>query len=176
MREVPKEFFTKNSMWVKHPEYPGYLFSPEGNCFSERQGRNKFRKPQMRAGYPYFCLLNNGKKTQVHLHRILAELFLEKEPGKTHVNHKNGIRTDNRLENLEWCTHQENRLHACRVLDKGRGSQNGNSVLNEKQVKEIKKLLASGNSLRSIAKLFGVAKGTISFIKQGKTWSQVLGG
>ena len=66
-------------------------------------------KPQARRhGYLAVWLHRNGEKKQASVHRLVAEEFCEKRPGATEVNHINEIKTDNRAENLEWCTHQEN--------------------------------------------------------------------
>ncbi|RKX24066.1 MAG: hypothetical protein DRP47_11960 [Candidatus Zixiibacteriota bacterium] len=53
-----------------------------------------------------------GQHKNIAIHRLLAKMFLQPVDGKNCVNHKNGVKTDNRIENLEWCTHSENNQHA----------------------------------------------------------------
>jgi hypothetical protein len=65
-----------------------------------------------RAGYITVRLKRNGKGYTRFLHRLLAESFLKNPDGKKFINHRNGVKTDNRLSNLEFCTHQENVKHA----------------------------------------------------------------
>lgn len=62
----------------------------------------------------YVSMTINGK--QIFLHRLVAEAFLEKDLIRNEVNHKNGIKTDNRVVNLEWATRSENMRHCHRVL------------------------------------------------------------
>lgn len=63
-------------------------------------------------GYPKCSLYVNGKKKHIFIHRLVAMAFIPNTENKPTVNHINGIKTDNRLCNLEWATHKEQRIHA----------------------------------------------------------------
>ena len=65
-----------------------------------------------RKGYLKYKLCKNGKEKSVISHRLVALAFLHNLNQKPEVNHINGIKDDNRLENLEWCTSSENTIHA----------------------------------------------------------------
>lgn len=74
----------------------------------------KILKPQLDStGYFVVGLRTPKSKTKkTYLHRLVAEAFIPNPECKETVNHKNGIKTDNRIENLEWCTYAENNRHA----------------------------------------------------------------
>lgn len=67
-------------------------------------------------GYQHVVLSKNGKTKDFRVHRLVATHFIENKAGKRDVNHKNGIKTDNRAANLEWLTHSENELHKIYTL------------------------------------------------------------
>ena len=69
-----------------------------------------------RTGYLRTTLMKDGVAQSFAIHRIVCLTFLENPEGKRTVNHKNGDKTDNRLENLEWMTHSENHSHAYKHL------------------------------------------------------------
>lgn len=74
-----------------------------------------------RNGYLVATLSVEGQRIRTGVHRLVASAFLPNPEGKPQVNHKNGNKQDNRIENLEWATCSENNLHRRRVLNGGGG-------------------------------------------------------
>ncbi len=127
-------------------------------------------------GYYDVNLCKNPIRKTVRVHRLVAEAFIPKDRKRKIINHKNGIKTDNRVENLEWCTMKENSQHAIKMglMNPPKGEDNKASKLTENEVIEIKKLLNDGVlSQYRIAKNFGVHKVTIFDIKYGNTWKHI---
>jgi hypothetical protein len=124
----------------------------------------------MGIGYLGFSLFKDSTQKKVKVHRLVAEHFVDNPDNKPNVNHKNGIKTDNRAENLEWCTQKENIQHA---FDSGlnhKGEKHGNALINEEQAKFIK---YSNHTIKELCGMFNLSRSAISFIRSGKRWSHI---
>ena len=86
-----------------------YNIYPDGDILSFHNNKTTLLKPwKTKGGYMRIELSKNGKPKQLFVHRLLANAFIPNPENKKCVDHINGIRDDNRLENLRWVTHKEN--------------------------------------------------------------------
>lgn len=115
-----------------------------------------------------------GPDKRYTVHRLVAQAFLGPRPAGMQINHKNGIKSDNRLENLEYCTQSANMKHAFATgLQSNRGERHSQAKLSEEKVMQIRKLLGLGFKQWEIAELMGVTQPAISMVKNGGRWSHV---
>jgi len=157
-----------------------YAASKDGNIKSNprkasdgRIVKGRIMRPQRASnGYLFFAARCKSHKGPVSVHRAVLSAFTG-EMRKIDVNHINGIKDDNRLENLEWATRSENQLHAANHNLKPCGEKSHLAKLTEKQVNEIRELIRLKIPQTKIAAIYGVAQTSISKIKTGKKWKQL---
>lgn len=104
--------------WEEIPSWPKYKINRKGEIIGQRHKRLKTHVDKQ-WGYKTVALSDDGYQKTVKVHRLVAETFIPNPEGKPTVNHKNGIKTDNRVENLEWATVQEQQIHRVHKLGIG---------------------------------------------------------
>jgi hypothetical protein len=126
------------------------------------------------GGYKQVWLCKDGKAKNYLVHRLVAKTFLENPENKKDINHKNGNKTDNGLDNLEWCTRSENVLHAFKndLKKPSSGSRHGMSKLKEDDVLRIRELSGKHTKLE-LAEMFGVGRRNINNIINYKSWQHI---
>jgi len=129
-----------------------------------------------RSGYLHLGLTEDGYSKNYFVHRLVAAAFIGPCPEGKQVNHKDGDKSNNCPSNLEYVTASENVRHAFDIGIKDalycRGEKQHNSILTEKNVHEIRRLIAEKEfTQRKIAEMFGVGPKAISMVNTGKSWS-----
>lgn len=156
--------------WFDIRGYEGkYRISSKGRVYSVLS-EIYLKGDRDRYGYIHFSLL--GKHHTGH--RLVATHFIPTEDYSLEVNHIDGDKTNNCIENLEWVTQHENRAHAMSVLGiSSKGINNPSVKLSEVEVRQIKDCLLKQETQHSIAKKFNISRSTISMIAIGHIWNHI---
>lgn len=107
-------------IWKDIVGYEGlYQISNLGRVKSLRFNKEKVlsTSKNTKTKYVHISLCKNKVNKKHYIHRLLGDAFVDNKEGKPHINHKNGIRDDNRVENLEWVTPKENHMHKYYTLN-----------------------------------------------------------
>jgi hypothetical protein len=155
-----------------------YEVSSSGNIRRAAPGRRTHRgRPltQILLQVGYFAVrpVRDGKNVQRYVHALVAEAFLGPRPPGMHVNHIDGIKTNNHASNLEYVTRAGNMAHAAASGLMARGSRHPASKLTEANVRAIRTARASGEGLMTICRRFRIAKPTASEICNYHSWRHV---
>ena len=101
----------KKMNFVRITNYPDYVIHPCGTILRIWKSKTtELKHSKMKKGYMRVHLYKNGEKKSFSVHRLLALHFIPNPENKPYVDHGNGVKDDNSLENLSWVTHQENML------------------------------------------------------------------
>lgn len=135
--------------------------------------KERYRK-NGRGCYLSVQLCKYGIKKSLQVHRLVANAFISNPMNKPCVNHINGNKKDNRVDNLEWCTYSENQKHAIETgLFKDKCENNPMAKLKNTDIPNIRYMIKIGISQRQIASIYNVHFGTISNINKKITWKDI---
>lgn len=138
-----------------------------------KYSENNIRKPKQHTdyyGYKYITVCNKGKRKNYKVHRLMGIAFLNLKENEL-INHLNGIKNDNTLNNLEVCNHSENMKHAVKIglLTNKKGDEHNRCKHKFVDICEIRRLYKETKiSMRSLAKQFSCSVGYISDIINNK--------
>lgn len=141
-----------------------YSISNVGNLRNNRRAGKNLNPSSDEKGYKVSGMSYCGIKGKTHkIHRLVAQAFIPNPENKPFVNHINGIKDDNRVENLEWCTPRENTMHSYNIGLK-------KPILFEKDIIEIRENKDSLTGAQLAVK-YRCSKSMISMILTNKTWN-----
>lgn len=167
--------------WKPIPEYEGYYEVSDGGMIRRMISRGGV--PRVSTingsihpnGYTYVGLSKGGIVRKFYVHSLVCKAFLGnvrvgRTSGCLQVNHKNGIKQDNRLENLEYVTTEENHAHSARTGLSAKGERNGNCKLKNTDVIAIRSSVLPAATL---ADKYGVHFNQIYRIKKMVLWAHL---
>ena len=162
-------------IWVLAPmNEPHY-----GNYWVSNLGRVKNNKGRIlkggfnTKGYPHVCVKLEGVQATYKVHRLVAIAFIPNPNNLPQVNHIDGDKTNNSVENLEWCTGEYNIKHKTEngLCSHIHGEEHPKHILTEEQVVEI--YLDNTLTQKELGEVYGVSRSTIQAIKHGRMWKHI---
>lgn len=171
----------KQEKWRQVPGYEGiYEISSMGRVKSLACGAANvkiLKSGISKFGYISSWLSKNKEVKAFRNHRLVASAFLPNPNKYPAVNHINGIRSDNHVLNLEWCTHSYNSLDAANRMQQQHNKRAGSCKLTANKVLLIREMNAfckKSFTCRWLAKCYRVHSTTVEYIVNGKTWRHLI--
>lgn len=153
--------------WRRHPNYPEYETSSDGDVRSIYTMRPLVGKLD-KDGYRAFIICTGGRRVSVRAASLVLESWVGPRPPGMVVRHLNNVRADNRPSNLAWGTQKENIADKIVHGTQQRGERSGRAKLTEQQARRIK---FGTEPVRALADEFGVKRITIYQIRVGRNWA-----
>jgi len=166
-----KEYRKQTAEKLK-PITKDYWISNMGEILSYKSGGKKILKGRpTHKGYLRVALKIDGEVKDYTIHRLVAINFISNPDDLPEINHKDGIKSNNHVDNLEWVTSSENLQDAydTGLREKPKGMKHPKRKLSASQVKYIRQSNAKGTEL---AKMFEVTKSAIYHIRKNRTWTE----
>lgn len=154
-------------------DYPNYLIYPDGRVFSLRR-RHYIYQTVCSRGYHRVVMTINKKQVARLVHRLVCQAFLLRFDSGKQVNHIDGDKSNNRIDNLEMVTNMQNRQHAKRMGLIAKGESHGGSKIKSKHVAQIRALKGS-TTYKKIGTRFGISAPSVSRIINKQAWRHMNG-
>jgi hypothetical protein len=181
------ENFNDTNIWRDVVGFEGYYkVSKHGQVYSpprvvtDKNGVRYLRPEKLLThlsngnGYFKVNLYGETVKKSILVHRLVAQAFLPNLDNKPCVNHKDGNKANNSVENLEWCTISENHKHAYDTGLKLKGQNHPNSKLKTEDILNIRSLYKNEKvTHQELSKRFNVARSLIAAILNNKIWTHI---
>lgn len=146
--------------------YPNYMIDSVGRVWSKN--RNRFLLASKdKDGYMQVVLCKDGLRKTHRVHRLVAEAFIPNRDNLPVVNHLDGVKDNNCVENLEWCDVSHNTKHAYKIGSLNQKGERNNSCKHSDEV--VKKIISEydGGNITAYARSLGLKYGTVySYLKQ----------
>ena len=155
------------------PAYGSFRIDPEAGVIYGKRGKPVGSRDS--CGYVQVTVCGVGtEKTLRSAHRWIWEYANGPIPEGLQVNHKNGIKTDNRIANLELVTQAENIRHAFQIgLKSNKGMRHPSRKLTDEQVREIRRQADDGRPHPDIAAVFGISRRNVRDLARRKAWAHL---
>ena len=132
-------------------------------------------QPRLIRGYPSVGLSHCGVVKEFKVHKLVADAFLGPRPANHDINHKDGNKQNNCIDNLEYVLPDDNFKHLIENRLHRHGETHGSAKLTENDVREIRRLYYSGqHTQRELADMYGITLGTINPIIKYRTWKHIM--
>jgi len=154
--------------WLVIEDFLEYMVSEDGQIYSLKTNKI-LKQSKNRTGY-FKLNLWNSRQITVFPHRLVGKAFIDNPNNYPQINHLDGVKTNNKVSNLEWCTHKMNLQHAAAIGLIRRGEENGQSKLLEKDIINIRN---SEKTATELAKQYNVHRRTIGFVLKRETWNHI---
>jgi hypothetical protein len=127
-----------------------------------------------KSGYAAVNLCRNGGEIwRIRVHHLVASAFHGTRPDKHEVRHLNGVRADNRVENLTWGTRRENAHDAIAHGTVRKGAKHPKARLTAEKVRQIRRAYRDGERVVDIADRYGMTRTAIGDVLSGRNWGHV---
>ena len=178
VKQKPNEIDEDTELWKRHPKYSNYMISNQGRVkhLTYVNTNNKTIKERLLCGslhndgYIFISIcLGNSQYKQIPKHRLVAETWIENPNNKPEINHKDGNKQNNSIDNLEWCTSSENQQHAVdNMLQPITVSTYKGKLSKEQRDEIINRYNIENISKRQLAKEYEVSHTTINDLLNNK--------